>query len=111
MPPLSSSAGLFGLEYGSYVGAGSGLFPQSIAAHLFLLSLGFGYRALRRGKGLTLAGVLLGLTFLAHLIFGYMGALSLGLLAILPDSEASRGVRIVRTIRLGAVALALSAFQ
>jgi hypothetical protein len=111
MSPLISSAGLFGLEYGSYVWAGNGLFPQSVAAHLFLLSLGFGFRSLRRGTGATLAGVLLGLTFLTHVIFGYMGALSLALLSILPDADSPRIARIVRTIRIGAVAIALSAFQ
>jgi hypothetical protein len=109
--PLISSAGLYGLEFGSYVWAGNGLFPQSVAAHLLLLSLGFGYRALRRGKGLTLAGVLLGLTFLAHLIFGYIGALSLILLAVLPDSETPRLTRFGRTVHIGMVALALSLFQ
>src|SRR5262249_34937986 len=111
LAPLISSNGLYGLEYGSYVWAGNGLFPQSVAAHLFLLSLGFGYRALRRGKSLTLAGVLLGLTFLAHLIFGYMGAVSLCLLAVLPDSDTPRSVRFGRTVRLGAIAVAISAFQ
>ena len=35
--PLIASSGLYGLEYGSYVWAGNGLFPQSVAAHLFLL--------------------------------------------------------------------------
>lgn len=111
MSPLITSNGLYGLEYGSYVWAGNGLFPQSVAAHAFLLSIGFGFRALRRGKGLTIAGVFLGLTFLAHLIFGYMGAVSLGLLALLPDSEIPRTVRIGRTLRIGAIALAVSAFQ
>jgi hypothetical protein len=111
MAPLISSNGLYGLEYGSYAWAGSGLFPQSVAAHLFLLSLGFGWRALRRGTGFTIAGVLLGLTCLAHLIFGYMGALSLVLAALLPDGEVPRAVRLVRTLRIGTVALALSAFQ
>ena len=111
MAPLISSNGLFGLEYGSYVWAGNGLFPQSVAAHLFLLSLGFGWRALRRGKGLTVAGVLLGLIALAHLIFGYMGALSLLLAALLPDREVPRAVRLGRTLRIGAAALAIAAFQ
>ena len=111
MAPLISSNGLYGLEYGSYVWAGSGLFSQSVASHLFLLSLGFGWRALRRGNGCALAGVLLGLTGLAHLIFGYMGALSLVLAALLPDREVPRPARIARTIRIGAVSLALAAFQ
>jgi hypothetical protein len=111
MTPLIASGGLYGLEYGSYVWAGNGLFPQSVAAHLLLLSLGFGWRALRRGTGFTLAGVLLGLTCLAHLIFGYMGALSLVLAALLPEGEVPRAARVMRTLRIGAVALALSAFQ
>jgi len=45
------------------------------------------------------------------LIFGYMGALSLVLAALLPDGEVPRSVRALRTLRIGAVALALSAFQ
>ncbi|MCU1238695.1 MAG: hypothetical protein JWP63_6662 [Candidatus Solibacter sp.] len=111
MAPLISSSGLFGLEYGSYVWAGNGLFPQAVAAHLFLLSLGFGWRALRRGSGFTLAGVLLGLTCLAHLIFGYMGAVSLVLAALLPDGKVPRAERVVRVLRIGAAAFALAAFQ
>ena len=92
-------------------GPGSGLFPQSVAAHLLLLSIGFGFRAVRRGKREWLAGTLLGLTFLAHLIYGYMGALSLVLLAALPDDSARFSERVVRTVRIGVVALAISAFQ
>ena len=38
LAPLISSAGLFGLEYGSYLWAGSGLFTQAVAQHFFLLS-------------------------------------------------------------------------
>src|SRR5262249_27888808 len=91
LAPLISSSGLYGLEYGSYLWAGSGLFPQSVAAHLLLLSLGLGYRAIRRGIGTTLPGAMLGLTFLAHLIYGYMGAVSLCLVAVLPgDATALR---------------------
>ena len=111
MTPLIASNGLFGLEYGSYVWAGNGLFPQSVAAHLFLLTLGFGWRALRRGKGCTLAGVMLGLTCLAHLIFGYMGALSLLLASLLPGREVPRAERFFRVLRIGAAAFAISAFQ
>ncbi len=111
MAPLIASSGLFGLEYGSYVWAGNGLFPQSVAAHLLLLALGFGWRALRTGKGIVLAGSLLGLTCLSHLIFGYMGALSLLLAAVLPDRDVPRAARFARTLGIGGVAFALSAFQ
>ena len=108
--PLVSSAGLFGLEYGSYVWAGNGLFPQSVAAHLLLLSIGLGFRAIRRGAGITAAGVLLGLTFLAHLIYGYMGALSLCLLAMLPDTAAPFRSRARCAVILGAIALVICLF-
>jgi len=111
LAPLISSAGLFGLEYGSYLWAGSGLFTQAIAQHFFLLSLGLGYRALRRGSGLAIAGILLGLTFLAHFIYGYMAALSLCLLALIPNRETPLASRIARTAFVGAIAFVLAAFE
>jgi hypothetical protein len=113
LAPLISTVGggLFGLEYRSYLWVGFGMFPQSVAAHLLLLSLGFGWQALRRGRHLTLTGALLGLTCLAHFIYGYIGAVTLCLLALLPDREVARRPRILRTLRIGAVAFVLSAFQ
>jgi len=111
LAPLISSAGLYGLEYGSYLWAGSGLFTQAIAQHFFLLTLGFGYRALRRGSGLAIAGIFLGLTFLAHFIYGYMGALSLCLLALIPNRETPVAARIARTAFMGAIAFVLAAFE
>jgi hypothetical protein len=111
LAPLISSAGLYGLEYGSYLWAGSGLFTQAIAQHFFLLTLGFGYRGLRKGSGLTIAGILLGLTFLAHFIYGYMGALSLCLLALIPNRETPVLARIARTGFIGAIAFILAAFE
>ncbi len=111
LAPLVSSASLFGLEYGSYLWAGSGLFTQAIACHFFLLAIGFGYRALRRGSGMAIAGIFLGLTFLAHFIFGYMGALSLCLLAVIPNRETPLLTRIARTAWVGAIAFVLSAFE
>ena len=111
LAPLVSTNYLYGVEYGSFVWAGSGLFPQSVAAHLVLLALGLGYRAIRQGRQLTLAGVMLGLAFLAHFIYGYIGALSLCLLATMPDQEVPRALRIRRTAWLGAASAALAAFQ
>lgn len=111
LAPLISSAGLFGLEYGSYLWAGSGLFTQAIACHFFLLATGFGYRALRRGSGMAIAGILLGLTFLAHFIYGYMAALTLCMLALIPNRETPVLTRIGRTAWVGAIAFVLSAFE
>jgi hypothetical protein len=109
--PLVSSRGLFGLEYGSYVWRGSGLYAQAWGMHLLLLGVGLGFRAIREGRGVALAGLVLGLCFLAHFIYGYMAAASLVLLALLPQPDVRRGPRITRLLLLGTIAAALSAFQ
>src|SRR5262249_30879600 len=74
LAPLLSTNFLYGIEYGSFAWAGSGLFPQAVATHLLLLSLGFAWSAVREGRRLTVTGILVGLTALAHLIYGYMAA-------------------------------------
>ena len=111
LAPLISTNFLYGIEYGSYTWAGIGLFPQAVASHFLLITLGLAFRSIRRGSHLALTGAVLGLTCLAHLIYGYMGALSVCLLAVIPDAEVARWVRIRRTAMVGAVALLLSAFQ
>ncbi len=110
LSPLIANNALFGLDYHSFVWRGFGLFPQVVAANLLLLSIGFGYRAVREGRRVVLTGVLLGLTALAHLIYGYMGALTLSLVALMP-AEIPRMRRIVRTVWIGLVAAVLSLFQ
>lgn len=111
LAPLISTNFLYGVEYGSYTWAGSGLFPQAVGNHFFLITIGLAVQAIRRGRRLVLTGALLGLTFLAHLIYGYMGALSVCLLALIPDAEVTRWLRFRRMAMVGAVALLLSAFQ
>ena len=111
LAPLISTKFLYGLEYGSFIWAGSGLYPQSVATHFLLISIGLGYRALRKGTQLTLAGAFLGFAFLAHFIYGYIGALSLCLLVAVPDARVPRLLRFKRLIWVGATAGALSAFQ
>ncbi len=87
--PLVATWALFGIDLDSYVFRGSGLFAQAVAVHLLVLSLGFGYRAVVEGRSPVAAGLVLGLTFLAHFIYGYIGAVSLVLLAALP-AEGTR---------------------
>ena len=111
LAPLISTPQLYGLEYESYVWAGFGLFPQAVATHFLLLSLGFACRALRRGGSATLAGLMLGLAFLCQFVYGYMGALSVCLLALVPGAAIPRLERLRRVLWIGAVALLLSAFQ
>src|SRR5260370_19002306 len=71
LAPMVSTNFLYGIEYGSFTWAGSGLFPQAVATHLLLLALGSAWSALDApgtvGRRLTVTRVLLGLTALAHL--------------------------------------------
>jgi len=107
LAPLVASANLYGIEYGSYVWRGNGLFTQLVAMHLFVLAVGAGCRAIRGGRGATLAGLLLGLTFLAHFIYGYMGAATLVLAAVI---HADRR-RLARLAWIAVVSVVVAAFQ
>jgi hypothetical protein len=111
LAPLISTHGWYGLDYSSYLTSGRGLFPQSVAAVLLLWAIGCGYRAVVRGRHVVLAGIALGLTAVCHFIYGWIGAVSLCLLAVLPEAEVGRVVRIRRTAMVGCVAVVLSAFQ
>ncbi len=107
--PLVATHGLYGLEHGSYVWRGSGLYTQAWAMHLLVLTLGFGYRAFSRGRGRTLCGALLALTFLFHFIYGYMAALSLVLLAALDVDHTPWLRRAARLLWIAAVSIVLTA--
>jgi hypothetical protein len=99
--------GQLGMELRSWLGFGA--YPQAVGGNLLLLSIGMSYRAIRRGTGQAAAGALAGLTMIAHLIYGWMGALIACLIAVLPD-ETPRAVRIRRLAVVGAIAAVLSAF-
>jgi hypothetical protein len=111
LSPLVATNDLFGLEYGSYAWHGRGLFAQAVATHVLLLALGYSWRAVR-GRGLVvLAGVLVAAAFLAHFIFGYVAAVSVVLMAVLPGPETSWRARLLRVAGIGGVALAMSLWQ
>ena len=82
-----------------------------MATHFLLLALGSRSARSARGASATLAGIMLGLTFLCQFVYGYMGALSICLLALLPGAGIPRLERLRRVLWIGAVALLLSAFQ
>jgi hypothetical protein len=111
LAPLISTDALYGLGYESYLWAGSGLFTQAIACHFALLAIGFGYKAIRNARSLAWTGVLVGLTFLAHFIYGYIAGITLFLLALLPDREAPRKPRLLRVLWIGAIAVVVAAFE
>jgi hypothetical protein len=102
-------AGAMGLDLRSW--AGFGIYPQAVATNLLFLAIGFSFQAVRKGKNLAITGALLGLTCLAHLMYGWMGAIAACLMALMPDAAVPRKVRITRTIAVGAVAAILTVFQ
>jgi uncharacterized membrane protein len=111
LSPLIASPNLFGIEYGSYVWRGNGLYTQLVAAHFFALAIGLGCAAIRRGRAVTAAGLLLALTFLSHFIYGYMAAATLILVACIPDPETPARRRFIRLLWTGALSFGLAAFH
>jgi hypothetical protein len=111
LAPLVSTNFLYGIEYGSFTWAGSGLFPQAVATHLLLFAIGMGAVALRTGRRVLVAGVLVGLTALAHLIYGYIAGLTLVLLVLLPEARGDRRGRLARLGGIAGMAMLVSAFQ
>lgn len=111
LAPLIASPNLFGIEYGSYIWRGNGLYTQLVAMHLFVLVIGAGCRAIRGGRAVWAAGLLLALTFLAHFIYGYMAAATLVLIAALPDEATTLPRRLARLAWIAALSIAVTAFQ
>jgi hypothetical protein len=111
LAPMVSTNFLYGLEYGSYIWSGSGLFTQAVAVHFLLLTIGAGFQGVRQGRRLGLAGMFMGLTFLSHFVYGYMGAMTICLLVIVPDANSARRLRILRAMWIGAIAFLLAAFE
>jgi len=109
--PLVSTNFLYGLEYGSYIWSGSGLFTQSVSSHFLLLALGFGFQAILRGRRQTTTGILLGCAFLSHFIYGYIGAVSLGLLVLLPNEIVTWSTRAARFAKLAVISFFVAAFE
>jgi hypothetical protein len=79
--------------------------------HLLLLTLGIAFRAIRSGRSLALAGLLLGLTFMAQFIYGYMPAATICLMAVNADRIVVWNNRAARMAAIAAVAIVVSAFQ
>lgn len=111
LSPLIASPNLYGIEYGSYIWRGNGLYTQLVASHFFVLAIGVGSAAIRGGRRLTVAGLLLALTFLSHFIYGYMAAATLILVAAIPDADTSPRRRFVRLGWTGLLSFGLAAFH
>lgn len=103
------TAGYDGIDWSSYVWRGHGLGPQLWGVFFLFPTLAWGYQAIRTGR-CWIAGVLLAVCTLSHFLYGYMAALSLFVLAILPDPSTRWPRRLMRLIRIGAVAASMTAY-
>ena len=83
---LLVSGDSFGIDLGSYVWAGHGLFPQLIATHFLLLTIGFGWCAIRHGSNWWIPGLLLGMTGWCNLLYGYVGSVTLCIAVFISSS-------------------------
>jgi hypothetical protein len=82
--PLISTDALFGLEFGSYIWRGQGLYTQLWGMFLLPPALALGYAVLREGRGYVGATLLLGATLMSHLLLGYIALLAMGVIALVP---------------------------
>ena len=79
------SGDAFGLDYGSYVWSGHGLFPQLVATHLLLWTVGIAWKQIEHNSPrptLLLSSGMLAAIFYANVCYGYAGAVCLVLMAL-----------------------------
>ena len=103
--------GRYGIGYGSVLWRGSGLYTQLFAQHFLVLSLGVTRRALDNASRFSriLAALLLTLTSLTHIIFGYAAFVSAAVLALI-GPRSRRAERLVRLVTIALPALFLLAW-
>lgn len=108
---LITTNGSHGWDLGSYTWRGFGLYAQLWAAPFFAVAAGMLRLAIFRGRSLVLTGIVVGLTALAHVVYGYMLALTAVVLVAVSLMHPARRWRApLRAGGLGAVSLALSGF-
>ncbi|HZI64564.1 MAG TPA: 6-pyruvoyl-tetrahydropterin synthase-related protein, partial [Thermoanaerobaculia bacterium] len=106
LPAADGELGRYGLGYGATTWRGSGLYTQLFALHLLLPFLGVAARALDTGRRRATAALLLALTALSHIVFGYVAGISAFVLAVVGE-PGGRARRLVRLATLAAPAVLL----
>ncbi|HEX4744023.1 MAG TPA: hypothetical protein VFW12_05060, partial [Candidatus Limnocylindria bacterium] len=108
---LIHSQPAFGLEYGSYIWRGYGLFTQLWAAHLFFIGLALFERLMRTGRGHPAATIAFAALALSHLAYAYMLAVTTAVV-LLAGVDRGNIVRRVRDLVLvGAGTAAIAAYM
>ena len=111
--PLLSGDFRYGFDYDSYIWRGFGMFTQLAAMHLSFVTVAVAWSALgsRKRSDIVWLALALAALVLTHLIYAYMMAITLGVLAIV--GSGSRGDivrRVLRVVYAGIPAAALSAW-
>ena len=96
---LLATNGLLGLEMGSYIWRGSGLFTQLWGMWFLPPALAGMYVTLREGKSYAGTALLVAATLLSHTVLGYIALLSGGLFVFL-GGWAPAGRRLLRLLLL-----------
>ena len=111
--PLLSGDFRYGFDYDSYIWRGFGMFTQLAAMHLSFVTVAVAWSALRsrRRSDIVWLALALAALVLTHLIYAYMMAITLGVMALVgSDSRADVVRRLVRLVYAGVPAAILSAW-
>src|SRR5258706_12212773 len=111
--PLLSGDFRYGFDYDSYIWRGFGMFTQLAAMHLSFVTVAVAWSALRSRRRADLVWLALALAalVLTHLIYAYMMAITLGILALVgANSRADIARRVMRLVSAGIPAAVLSAW-
>lgn len=108
---LVSSNFAFGLEYDNYLWRGYGLYTQLWGAQGAFIAFAALWRLFRQRGRLWPAVVSLALLALTHLVYGYMAALTAGVLALAGASRADLRRRLWAFVLLGALTAAAALYM
>jgi hypothetical protein len=103
----------YGIEYGSTVWRGSGLFTQNFAAFFLPLALAYLFRCLTRPEGrgsFAAASILTAVTLLSHVIYGFMALVSIPVMVLMPGTGLPLHRRTARAALVLFVVLLLTSF-
>lgn len=103
---LAMSEPGYGQELNSYIWRGYGVWGQLLAMAVLPLALAYGWRAIRDGRGYARAAGLLGLTMLLHFLTGWLGAVTLGTVALVMPRQAFARLRRAVGVLIAAVCVA-----
>lgn len=100
---------LHGMDAESYVWQGLGLFTQAVGVWFLPLALSSSFTAVRSGRAMGKAAVLMTVTTLCHLALGTMGLMAAGIFPITGFRDVRR--RLLRLLILAAVTIAAASYS